>query len=143
MGDSMTDAKAEQTREWTRTEVEAALRDILADSLGIDGSEATSSAALVRDLGAESIDFLDIGFKIQQTLGVNLQTSEIRDRIMAWGSLIQPALVEILTGRFEVTVTGDELRGLEKGGLIKIFEHLRATRSLSVGSEAADEVGRE
>jgi len=27
------------------------------------------SASLVKDLGAESIDFLDIGFKIQQTFG--------------------------------------------------------------------------
>src|SRR5512136_978595 len=128
MGDSMTDAKAEQTREWTRTEVEAALRDILADSLGIDGSEATPSAALVRDLGAESIDFLDIGFKIQQTLGVNLQTAEIRTRIMAWSSRVLPALGEILQARYGVAVTTDELRGLESGGLTKVLAYLQAAK---------------
>jgi acyl carrier protein len=139
----MADSAQEQLRTWSRAEVETALQEILVDSLGVQDADVTPSASLVKELGAESIDFLDIGFKIQQTLGVNLQTSEIRDRIMAWGSLIQPALVEILTGRFEVTVAGDELRGLEKGGLTKIFEHLRATRNLSVGSEAADEVGRE
>jgi len=139
----MADSALEQHREWSRIEVETALREILVDSLGVQEAEVKPSASLVKDLGAESIDFLDIGFKIQQTLGVNLQTAEIRDRIMAWGSLIHPALVEILTGRFEVTVTVDALRGLERGGLTKIFDHLRATQSLSVGPEAADEVGRE
>jgi acyl carrier protein len=139
----MAESTQEQLRTWCRAEVETALQEILVDSLGVQEAEVTLSASLVKKLGAESIDFLDIGFKIQQTLGVNLQTAEIRDRIMAWGALINPALVEILTGRFEVTVTVDELRDLEKGGLTKIFEHLRATRNLSVGSEAADEVGRE
>ena len=47
-------------------------------------SEAAPSASLVRDLGAESIDFLDISFQIQQTFDVNIQAAEIRDRIIAW-----------------------------------------------------------
>jgi acyl carrier protein len=139
----MTDAKVEQAREWTRAEVEAALRDILADSLGIDGSEAASSAALVRDLGAESIDFLDIGFKIQQTLGVNLQTAEIRTRIMAWSSLLLPALTETVRARYGVAVTADELRGLESGGLSKILAHLQAATGLRAGPGAAEQLGRE
>jgi acyl carrier protein len=139
----MTDSAQEQRREWSRADVETALREILVDSLGVQEAEVVPSASLVKGLGAESIDFLDIGFKIQQTLGVNLQTAEIRDRIMAWGSLIHPALVEILTGRFDVAVTVEELRGLEKGGLDKILGHLRATQGLSVGPETADEIGRE
>ena len=143
MGDMMGDSAQEQHREWSRAEVEAALREILMDSLGVSEAEATPSASLVKDLGAESIDFLDIGFKIQQTLGVNLQTAEIRDRIMAWGSLIHPALVEILAARFEVKATVDELRSLEKGGLSRIFDHLRETQGLSGGPDATNEVGRE
>ncbi len=139
----MADSALEQHREWSRAEVEAALREILVDSLGVQAAEVTPAASLVKDLGAESIDFLDIGFKIQQILGVNLQTAEIRDRIMAWGSLIHPGLVEILTGRYDVSVTPDELRALERGGLAKIFDHLRATQNFSAGPEAADEVGRE
>jgi acyl carrier protein len=139
----MTDAKAEQTREWTRAEVEAALRDILADSLGIDGSEATPSAALVRDLGAESIDFLDIGFRIQQTLGVNLQTAEIRTRIMAWSSLILPALTEMVRARYGVAVTADELRGKESGGLSEILAYLQTAKGCDAGPGAAEQLGRE
>ena len=126
----MTNSAQEQHREWSRAEVEASLREILVDSLGLQEAEVIPSASLVKDLGAESIDFLDIGFKIQQTFGVNLQTAEIRDIIMAWGSLIHPALAEILTGRYNLTVTVDELRGLEKGGLDKILEHLRSAQGL-------------
>lgn len=139
----MTEAKAEQAREWTRAEVESALREILADSLGIEAAEVVASASLVRDLGAESIDFLDIGFKIQQTLGVNLQTAEIRTRIMAWSSQILPALSEIVQARYGVAVTADELRGLEAGGLAKVVEHLQAARGLAAGPGAADQLGRE
>ena len=139
----MTNSAQEQHREWSRAEVEASLREILVDSLGLQEAEVIPSASLVKDLGAESIDFLDIGFKIQQTFGVNLQTAEIRDIIMAWGSLIHPALAEILTGRYNLTVTVDELRGLEKGGLDKILEHLRSAQGFTGTAEAADEIGRE
>ncbi|HEX7551461.1 MAG TPA: acyl carrier protein [Candidatus Methylomirabilis sp.] len=139
----MANSAQEQHREWSRAEVEASLREILVDSLGRQEAEVIPSASLVKDLGAESIDFLDIGFKIQQTFGVNLQTAEIRDIIMAWGSLIHPTLAEILTGRYNLTVTVDELRGLEKGGLDKILEHLRSAQGFTGTPEAADEIGRE
>jgi hypothetical protein len=62
---------------------------------------------------------------------------------MAWGSLIHPALAEILTGRYSLTVTADELRGLEKGGLDKILEQMRSTQGFTGTAEAADEIGRE
>jgi acyl carrier protein len=139
----MTEPKPKQNRELSRAEVEASLREILADSLGIEGSEVTSSASLVRDLGAESIDFLDIGFKIQQTLGIDLRTADIRTRIMAWSSLILPALSEIVHERYRVTVAVDELRGLESGGLSKILEHLQTTKGLGAGPGAAEQLGRE
>jgi len=143
MKDSVTEPKPEPTRQWSRAEAETALREILADSLGIEASEVTSSASLVRDLGAESIDFLDIGFKIQQTLGVNLQTAEIRTRIMAWSSLILPALSEIVRERYRVAVAVDELRGVESGGLSKVLEHLQTAKGLGAGPGAAEQLGRE
>jgi hypothetical protein len=40
-------------------------------------------------------------------------------------------------------VTVDELRGLEKGGLDKILEHLRSSQGFTGTPEAADEIGRE
>jgi len=139
----MTETTSEQSRGWTRAEVEASLREILVDSLGVQEAEVTPSASLVRDLGAESIDFLDIGFKIQQALNVNLQTGEIRSRIVAWGSQLSPALAEALHRRHGVTVTIEQLRLLEAGGLARVVEHVRAATGLVAGAGAADEIGRE
>jgi hypothetical protein len=48
-----------------------------------------------------------------------------------------------LAGRYNLTVTVDELRGLEKGGLDMILEHLRSARGFTGTAEAADEIGRE
>ncbi len=138
----MADLGQEQRR-WTRSEVESTLREILIDSLGVADSEVTPSASLVRDLGAESIDFLDIGFKIQQELGVNLQTAEIRDRVMAWGALVHPVLAELVNARYGASISVDELRALEKGGLAAVVNHIAAQRQLTVSDSAVDEIGRD
>lgn len=134
---------AEPGRAWSRAEIEASLREILVDSLGVQEAEVTPAASLVRDLGAESIDFLDIGFKLQQAMNVNLQTAEIRSRIVAWASRMQPALAEIVERRHGVTVSADELRAVEKGGLLTLMEHLRTATGRAAGPGAADEIGRE
>ena len=143
MGDPMTEQVQEQSREWTREEVEASLRTILVESLGVKEAEVVPAASLVRDLGAESIDFLDMGFKIQQAFGVDLETAEIRNRIMAWGALILVTLAEILAGKCGVEVSPGELRPLEGGGIDKVLEHLRATRGIAANGKVADEVGQE
>lgn len=139
----MTGQTQEQMREWAREEVDSSLRAMLVESLGVQEAEVVPTASIVRDLGAESIDFLDLGFKIQQAFGVSLQAAEIRDRIMAWGTLVIPTLAEVLTGRYGVKVTPEELRGLEGGGIDKVLEHLRSTQGLAADGKAADEVGQE
>ncbi len=138
----MTETTLDAPREWTRAEVEASVRGILATSLAVPETEVTPGASLVRDLGTESIDFLDIGFRVQQTLGVNLQTADIRSRSLAWASLIHPVLVEILRERYGVTTTMEDLRRLEQGGLTKIVEHLQATNGLGARPGATEELGR-
>ena len=60
------------TKIWTRSEVRVSVGKIIVESLGIDEAAVTDDAALIRDLGAESIDFLDMSFKCQQTFGVDL-----------------------------------------------------------------------
>ncbi|MFB3819527.1 MAG: acyl carrier protein [Candidatus Methylomirabilales bacterium] len=127
----------------SRAEVEAGLATILEESLGVAREEIRPSASLVRDLGAESIDFLDMGFKIQQAFGVNLQTAEIRDRIMGWGALVVPSLAELLSARLGAAVGVDDLKGLEGRGLDGILSHLQATRGLRTDPGAAEEIAEE
>lgn len=139
----MSDQAQDQQGGWTPKEVEASLRTILVESLGVTEAEVVLSASIVRDLGAESIDFLDIGFKMQQTFGVNFQVSEIRNRIIAWGALILPTLREILEARYGVKVSADELRALEGGGLSKVLEYLRSSQGITLEPDAATQVGQE
>jgi acyl carrier protein len=48
------------------------LRDVLVDTLGLNDEEVIMSARLTADLGAESIDFLDIVFRIEKAFGVKI-----------------------------------------------------------------------
>lgn len=52
-------------------EIFAHIRDVLEEALGVDEDEVTSEARLVSDLGAESIDFLDIQFRLEKTFSTD------------------------------------------------------------------------
>ncbi|MHC4986758.1 MAG: phosphopantetheine-binding protein, partial [Planctomycetota bacterium] len=47
----------------TEAEVFEKVKETLVDALGLDDDEVTPEATLTGDLGAESIDFLDIVFR--------------------------------------------------------------------------------
>ncbi|HBJ36961.1 MAG TPA: acyl carrier protein [Planctomycetaceae bacterium] len=49
----------------------------LVDALGVDDDEVTADATLVGDLGAESIDFLDIVFKLEKSFGITIPREEL------------------------------------------------------------------
>ncbi|MCM2371359.1 acyl carrier protein [Aporhodopirellula aestuarii] len=49
----------------------------LVDALGVDEEEATPDATLVGDLGAESIDFLDIVFKLEKSFDIQIPREEL------------------------------------------------------------------
>lgn len=58
--------------------VEDKLKEILLPILGIESiDEIESDSALVNDLGAESIDFVEILYMIETELGVKVQAEEI------------------------------------------------------------------
>ena len=53
------------------------IRAALVDALGVDEDEVTPQATLVGDLGAESIDFLDIVFRLEKTFNVKIPRGEL------------------------------------------------------------------
>jgi acyl carrier protein len=59
------------------TNIEARVRKVLAESLGVDDDELYRHAMLHNDLGAESIDFLDIVFRLEREFGVKIPRSEL------------------------------------------------------------------
>ena len=49
----------------------------MVDALGVDDDEVTPDATLVGDLGAESIDFLDIVFRLEKSFDINIDRAEM------------------------------------------------------------------
>jgi acyl carrier protein len=61
----------------TQEEVFEKVRGALVDALGVDEEEVTPQATLVGDLGAESIDFLDILFRLQKAFNIKIPDKEL------------------------------------------------------------------
>ncbi len=61
----------------TREEVYEKVKDTLIDALSLDDDEVTPEATLVGDLGAESIDFLDIVFRLEKNFDVKIPRGEL------------------------------------------------------------------
>jgi acyl carrier protein len=61
----------------TREEIDSAVQSAVVDALGVSEDEATPDATLLGDLGAESIDLLDILFRIERKAGVKIQAADL------------------------------------------------------------------
>lgn len=53
------------------------IRETLAAALGVEPGEIEPSASLVRDLGAESIDFIDIIFRLEKAFDLKIPTGDL------------------------------------------------------------------
>jgi acyl carrier protein len=54
-----------------------AVREAVVGALGADDDEVTPDATLMDDLGAESIDLLDILFRIERSTGVKILAADL------------------------------------------------------------------
>ena len=61
----------------TKEEVFEKVQEALMDALGVDEDEVTPEATMVGDLGAESIDFLDIVFRLEKAFEIEIPRSEL------------------------------------------------------------------
>ena len=61
----------------TKDEIYAKIKVALVDALGVDEDEITPEATLVGDLGAESIDFLDIVFRLEKAFNIKIPRGEL------------------------------------------------------------------
>jgi acyl carrier protein len=60
-----------------RDEVFDKVRAVLVEALGVDDEEVVPEATLQGDLGAESIDFLDIAFQLEKVFGIRIPKGEL------------------------------------------------------------------
>jgi acyl carrier protein len=83
----------------TRDEIQTKVTKVLVDALGVDDDEVTPGAVIRDDLGAESIDFLDIMFRLEKEFGIKIPKGEMMPENLATnpelvqnGSLTQKGL---------------------------------------------------
>ena len=62
-------------------DINAAVQEAVVGALGVGEDEVTPDATLLGDLGAESIDLLDILFRLERKLGVKVKASDLADHI--------------------------------------------------------------
>jgi acyl carrier protein len=61
----------------TSDEIFTTVTQVLERSLGVDEADIKPSATLQGDLGAESIDFLDIMFRLEREFGIKIPRGEL------------------------------------------------------------------
>jgi acyl carrier protein len=62
-------------------DVDSAVKEAVTEALALDDDEVTPDSTLMDDLGAESIDLLDILFRIEKSTGVKIEASDLGDYI--------------------------------------------------------------
>jgi acyl carrier protein len=61
----------------SRDEIYEKVKTALIEALGVDEGEVSPEATMVGDLGAESIDFLDIVFRLEKAFGIKIPRAEL------------------------------------------------------------------
>ena len=61
----------------SRDEIFDKVQEVMIDALGVDDDEVTIGATLMGDLGAESIDFLDIVFRLEKVFAIKIPREEL------------------------------------------------------------------
>jgi acyl carrier protein len=60
-----------------RDEIFEKVKSALVDALGVEEDDVLPEATMVGDLGAESIDFLDIVFRLEKAFGIKIPRGEL------------------------------------------------------------------
>jgi acyl carrier protein len=116
----------------TSTEVFDKVKEALVDALGVDDDEVTEDATMVGDLGAESIDFLDIVFKLEQAFGISIPREDLfPDDILTNAEFISdgkvtPAGLEKLKARMPFA----DLTKFETNPMVQDFGNMLTVKDL-------------
>jgi acyl carrier protein len=65
----------------TQTDIALAVREAVSEALALELDEVTPEATLTDELGAESIDLLDVLFRIERSTGVKIHAADLAEHI--------------------------------------------------------------
>jgi acyl carrier protein len=78
----------------SEAEVFEKVKTCLVEALGVDDDEVTPEASIMGDLGAESIDWLDIVFRLERSFGIKIPHGELSpEDILTNASYVQDGKV--------------------------------------------------
>lgn len=86
-------------------EIFSKMQQVLSGALGVEKDEIKPEASLVRDLGAESIDFIDIIFRLEKAFDMKIPSGDLfpgnilNDESLVQGGRVTPAGLESLKVR--------------------------------------------
>jgi acyl carrier protein len=61
----------------SQDEIFGKVKEVLVDALSVDDDQVTRASRLQADLDAESIDFLDIVFRLEREFGIKIDRNEL------------------------------------------------------------------
>jgi acyl carrier protein len=61
-------------------EVFEKVRNCFVDALGVEPEDVVLKARVIDDLGAESLDFLDIAYRLEQTFKIKIPRGEVKQK---------------------------------------------------------------
>ena len=121
----------------TEQEIFDKLLPLLEETTGIPPEKITMASGLMQDLGAESLDLLDLSFLIEEAFGITLESDEFerqataripsgvyeRDGVLTEEALIElrKALPEVPPEKFSAGMRKMEIPGILTVG---VFVHL-------------------
>ncbi len=116
----------------TKAEVFEKVKEALVEALGVDEEEVQPEATMVGDLGAESIDFLDIVFRLEKAFSIEIPRSELfPEDVLTNADFVQdgrvtPAGLEMLKQRMPFA----DLTRFEANPVVQEFGNLLTVNDL-------------
>jgi acyl carrier protein len=63
-------------------EIYSGVKEAIVEALGLDPEEVEENSSLFEDLGAESLDLLDIVFRIEKTFGIKIPRGGLQQDVL-------------------------------------------------------------
>lgn len=113
-------------------------REILVDTLGVDHDEVTPEASLIFDLGAESIDFLDISFRLEKAFGIKFPTRQLGQVAEVAKSARMDTICQLLEKQYQIKITESEKEELADLDTTVIIDRIEDRHNIKLESKTVE-----